>query len=91
MIESTIIHNLKADQILNLFEEVKICLIDLNKKIEPNLSTEYLTPKEVAAKLKCDLSTVYNWTKKGKLSRYGIGNRTYYKRHEVELAIVKYD
>lgn len=90
MTESTIIHSLKAEQILSLFEEVKTCLKDLKEKIGPDLSTQYLTPKEVAVKLKCDLSTVYNWTKKGKLIRHGLGNRTYYKLHEIESAIKQY-
>jgi excisionase family DNA binding protein len=49
---------------------------------------EYLTSSEVAELLKCDISTVYNWTKKGKLKKYCNGDKTYYKRSEVESALI---
>ncbi|MCL4816875.1 MAG: helix-turn-helix domain-containing protein [Flavobacteriales bacterium] len=52
-----------------------------------NIQTDYITPKEVATMLKCDLSTVHNWQKKGKLKKYLLGNRAYYKRNEVEDAL----
>ena len=38
--------------------------------------------------LKCDLSSVHNWTKAGILKLYGLGGRKYYKLSEIELAIV---
>jgi excisionase family DNA binding protein len=40
---------------------------------------ELLTRKEAADLLKIDSSTLWHWTKKGKLPSYGIGNRVYYK------------
>ncbi len=52
-------------------------------------TSDYLTRQEVAKMLSIDLSTLHNWTKKGKLISYGIGNRVYYKQSEVEDAIVK--
>ena len=51
--------------------------------------TEYLPRVEVAEMLKIDLSSVHNWTKKGILTAYQIGGRVYYKRTEVENAIIK--
>jgi hypothetical protein len=39
--------------------------------------------------LKIDLSSVHNWTKKGILTSYQIGGRVYYKRAEVESAIIE--
>jgi excisionase family DNA binding protein len=62
-------------------------LAEIKKSFEPKSPTEYLTRTEVAELLKCDLSTVHNWTKKGKLVKHCIGNRAYYKRSEVESAI----
>jgi excisionase family DNA binding protein len=64
-------------------------LAEIKKSFEPKTPTEYLTRNEVAKLLKCDLSTVHNWTKKGKLVKHCIGNRAYYKRSEVEAAIKK--
>ena len=45
------------------------------------------TREETAQYLKCDLSSVHNWTKKGKLIKYRLGVRTYYKKSEVDKAI----
>ena len=61
---------------------------NLKNNFEPKQPTEYLTRNEVSELLKCDLSTLWLWTKKGKLTSYGIGNRTYYKRAEIENAII---
>jgi excisionase family DNA binding protein len=63
-------------------------LKELKDKFEPKTPIEYLTRNEVAKMLKCDLSTIHNWTVKGKLKKYCLGNRTYYKRAEVESALV---
>ncbi len=68
---------------------VKNQIDELKKSFAPKQPTEYLTRNEVSELLKIDLSTLYNWTKSGKLSAYGIGSRVYYKRSEVENAIVK--
>ncbi len=56
----------------------------LEKNFQPKKPIELLTRNEVKDLLKVDLSTIHNWTKKGKLKAYGIGNRVYYKRHEIE-------
>lgn len=72
----------------SLIEDVKSELERISKQFQPKEPTEYLTRHEVADLLKVDLSTVHNWTKKGKLKRYGIGHRVYYKRAEVETSIV---
>lgn len=60
---------------------------ELKRQFQPKEPAEYLTRNEVKDLLKVDLSTVHNWTKKGKLKSYGLGNRVYYKRSEVEQAI----
>jgi excisionase family DNA binding protein len=59
----------------------------LKKEFQPKQPNEYLTRNEVRDLLKVDLSTVHNWTKRGKLKAYGIGNRVYYRRDEVEASI----
>ena len=87
--EATLIHHITAEQLVKLFADLQNQINDLKQYYEPKQPTEYLTRKEVAELLKCDLSTLWLWSKKGKLIPYGIGNRTYYKRNEVELAIIK--
>ena len=77
--------------VAKVYNEVSIIrsqLEELRNSFEPKVPDEYLTRNEVAEMLKCDLSTVHNWTVKGKLRKYCLGNRAYYKRAEVESAII---
>lgn len=87
---STILHNVTAEQINSLFQGLQNQLTELKQNFEPKVPTEYLTRSEVAEMLKCDLSTIHNWTKKGKLQPYGIGNRVYFKRSEIEAVLLPY-
>lgn len=88
MKNSTLIHDVTPDQIASLFEGLQNQLSEIKQNFEPKVPAEYLTRNEVAEMLKCDLSTVHNWTKKGKLKPYSIGNRIYYKLREVEAALI---
>jgi len=72
-----------------IIKGVKTELEQLKKDFQPKQPSEYLTRNEVAEMLKIDLSSVHNWTKKGKLKAYGIGGRVYYKREEIEKSIIK--
>ena len=72
-----------------ILEGVKSQLDDLKKNFEPKTPNEYLTRNDVAKMLSVDLSTVHNYTKRKILQAYQIGGRVYYKRNEVELAIVE--
>lgn len=84
---STLLHNATPEQITSaILTGVEKQLNELKQNFQPQQPTEYLTRNEVKALLKVDLATVWSWTKKGKLKAYGIGNRVFYKRHEVEQA-----
>lgn len=63
---------------------------EIAKNFQPKVPNEYLTRLEVSELLKCDLSTVHNWSKKGKLFPYCIGNRVLYKRSEVEASLIPF-
>lgn len=85
MSNSILLHNATPQQLTEaILNGVDEKINDLKANFQPKEPTEYLTRNEVKELLKVDLSTVHNWTKKGKLKSYGIGNRVYYKRHEVE-------
>lgn len=76
-----------------LFEEVNTIKEELAEVItnfQPKEPAIYMTRNDVALMLSCDLSTIHSWTKKGKLIPYGIGNRVYYKRNEVEAALIPF-
>lgn len=88
-----ITHNNLPQAVAKVSEEVCFMrnqLAELINKFEPKVPAEYLTRSEVAEMLKCDLSTIHNWTVKGKLIPYGIGNRVYFKRSEVEAALLPF-
>jgi hypothetical protein len=57
-----------------------------------NGGSPYLTPKDVAILLHCDLKTVHNLRVKGVLKRHSMGGRrVYYLRSEVESAMFPLD
>lgn len=59
----------------------------LKEDFQPKQPTEFMTRNEVRDLFDVDLSTVHNWTKRGKLKAYGFGGRVYYKRAEVEAGL----
>jgi excisionase family DNA binding protein len=69
-------------ELIPLFEELKATF-------GKSSSSALLTRDETANLLRIDLSTLYKWTKQGKLKSYGLGGRIYYKQHEIEGALVK--
>lgn len=73
----------------DILSGVNSIIENLKKDFQPKEPTEYLTRNEVAELLKIDLSSLYNWTKKGKLKSYGLCGRVYYKRHEIEQSIIR--
>jgi excisionase family DNA binding protein len=49
----------------------------------PNDAEEFLTRDETAKILKCSTVSLWDWTNKGLLQSYRIGNKVRYKRNEV--------
>lgn len=70
-------------------ENVRGQLEELKKSFQPKTPEEYLTRKETAELLKINLSTLYLWTKKGVLQSVGCQGKVYYKRSEVESALIE--
>ena len=71
-----------------ILEGVKTYLQELLSQTKEKETSDLLTRQQVAEMLSIDLSTVHNWTKNGKLRSYGMGGRVYYKRSEIEQAII---
>jgi len=82
----TQIEDISVDEINLRFQTLDDHINEIRQKL-PKAPTEYLTRQDVAEMLKCDLSTIHNWVKKGKLIPYGIGNRVYFKLSDIELAL----
>ena len=69
---------------IDLIQELKD---QLKKEFQPKEPTHYLTRQEVCKMLHIDLSTLHRWRKDGTLVAYGLGNRIYFKRNEIEELI----
>lgn len=83
-----LISETKEEFLSSIFEGVKKILDDFKKEAS-NKQDEILSRQETANLLKIDKSTLSNWTKEGKLTSYGLGGRVYYKRSEIDKALVK--
>ena len=68
--------------ISNSIQEVKKTLKEMKEE-------ELLSREETSNLLKINLSTLWRWTKDGKVSAYGIGNRIFYKKDELLKSLIK--
>lgn len=72
----------------SLLLDIKHSSKEIEQNFEPKNPTELLSRSEVSILLKCNLGTIHNYCKSGKLIPYGIGNRVYFKRSDIENALV---
>ena len=68
--------------------QVKKQLSELLEKFEPKAATELLTVTETVDLLKVDRSTLFNWHKKNLLIPFGLCGRVYYRRSDIESALI---
>jgi len=55
---------------------------------ESNQGDKILSKEETAKFLKVNKSTIYRWTKGGRLKAYGVGNRVYYYMSDIMKALI---
>ena len=80
---NVMIEQVERTTLLKLFEGIESALTAIQGKIEPQKATVFLTPNEVAERLKVSTVTIWAWTKKGLLKSYRIGNQIRYIEEEV--------
>ncbi|HWY13353.1 MAG TPA: helix-turn-helix domain-containing protein [Bacteroidia bacterium] len=85
--EAIMINNVSFEDYRNDMSRIEAKIDDLKKCISPKAQEDYMSRRDVAEFFKCDLSSIYLWSKAGKLKPYNIGNRVYFKRSEVEGAL----
>jgi len=89
MDKQILLHSISPDELKQLIKEViKEEFINLKKDLAVKESDVLLTRSETCELLKIDSSTLWSWTKKGKITCYGIGARRYYKRDEILKSLV---
>ena len=85
MLNSIFLQSITLDELLSSIKEgVKNQLTDFKKELETqSAKDELMTRSEACDFLRVDESTIYHWTRKGKVKAYAIANRRYYKRSEL--------
>ena len=85
MQNSILLQNVSPEQFSELIVTgFRNALDDIIKKVGiPLLQEDLMTREDTCKFLQIDPSTLWDWTKKGKILAYGIGNRRYYKRTEL--------
>ncbi|CAI9673982.1 MULTISPECIES: helix-turn-helix domain-containing protein [Elizabethkingia] len=78
------------DELENLIKE---SVKDVIEKIESNLANtseqeKILTRSEAAKLLDINPSSLWRWTKKGKIKAFGIENRVYYYLSDINKALI---
>lgn len=81
---SVLVHNLDVLQLKEIINTtVKNQLTDVIEAFKREKNDTLLTREETFRFLKIDSTTLWYWTRDGKLKCYAIGNRRYYKKSEV--------
>ena len=69
-------------------EEISSKVLDQLKILISN-AEELKTRQQASEFFQINLSTLWMWTKSGKIPCYSIGNRIYYKRSDLEASLTK--
>jgi DNA invertase Pin-like site-specific DNA recombinase len=81
MEKSILLHCITPYELKQIIKEIiQDELKEVIKQPEKKDSEVLLSRKETCEFLKISLTTLWQWTTKGKINSYGIGNRVYYKK-----------
>ncbi len=82
---ATLLQSLSPQDLGTLIDERLKAQLELlqNSLVNHSAKEELLTREEAYTFLKVDSTTLWAWTKKGKITAYGLGARRYYKRSEL--------
>ena len=87
--QSIIMHNISPDQFREILKEiVESVQYHFSPPSPSPVQKELMTLEEVAEHFKKKQNTIINWTKKKYLTKYGIGRAVFYKREEVQNAVI---
>lgn len=84
------VEGVSAKQFFDVFRCLESQIDELKKHLPKRQEeTVYLTRQEAAELLKVSLVTLTDWTNKGHLKSYRIGQKVYYKASEIDTAMVE--
>ena len=76
--------NITPHDLTNLIKEgIKSELSELTKSVHSDESNPHLTRKETAKYFGVSLNCINDWCRKGIITPYKVGQRTYFKRSEL--------
>ena len=87
--KSILLHCITPEELKQIIKEVIREEIFTKSNLEIQDENVFLTREEACAVLKINKTSLWKWTKKGKLISYGIGNRVLYKKSEVLESILR--
>jgi hypothetical protein len=64
-------------------------LAEIKLNLKPKEPTKYLGRKEVAEMLNVNISSVHNYTVKGILTAFQLGGKVYYRKVDIEAAMIE--
>jgi len=84
------LHNLSPVDLEQIIKEtIKNQMEEFRRTLSIDTPDVLLTRSEACSFLKINMTTLWNWSKKGKIISYGIGNRVYYKKSELLESLVR--
>lgn len=86
MEHAVMLHNLSLEDLEVLIKKV---VDESLKNGSINNPDELLTREEACSMLKINKTSLWKWTKKGKIIAYGLGNRVLYKKSDLMECLVK--
>lgn len=88
--ERILLQGLGLNDFKNLIGEILEQKLSIHQTQKHQTSdNSYLSRKEVTSLLKISLTTLNDWSKRGIIQSYRIGNRILYKKSEIEQAITQ--
>ncbi|MCA6423515.1 MAG: helix-turn-helix domain-containing protein [Flavobacterium sp.] len=89
MEKSIMLHCITPEELKQIIKEViKEELLEVRKQLQEKDSDVLMSRQETCEFLKISITTLWQWTKKGKIESYGIGNRVYYKKEDLLKSLV---
>ena len=78
-----------SDELKNDIESLKSELAEIKLNLQPKEPDKYLGRKEVAELLNVNISSIHNYTVKGILTAFQLGGKIYYKKADIEAAMIE--
>jgi excisionase family DNA binding protein len=86
--EQILLNGITTEELRNMIRDVIKEVINISPK-QVVSNNDLLSRSEVSKKLGVSLTTLNDWTKRGFLQSYRMGNRVYYKPFEVEESLIQ--